>query len=67
MTTTVTSLSFPSDLLALIDAQRGDVSRSRFVSKLLEEVLIQKKSSEASLAPPSSAQEPTSGQEGESQ
>ena len=31
------SLSLPPELLEEIDAQRGDVSRSKFVAKILEE------------------------------
>jgi metal-responsive CopG/Arc/MetJ family transcriptional regulator len=35
----VTGLSIRKELLAKIDAERGDVSRSRFMSKLMEQGL----------------------------
>jgi len=33
----VTGISLPIDLLALIDKERGDVNRSRFIEKLIEQ------------------------------
>jgi len=33
----VTGISMPIDLLALIDADRGDVSRSRYIERLIEQ------------------------------
>jgi len=36
----VVSLSLPSELVERIDAMRGDVTRSRFIAKLLREVLM---------------------------
>lgn len=35
-------ISLPEDLLAKIDQKRGDVSRSRFLQKLVKEAIIWK-------------------------
>jgi len=32
----VTGISLPIDLLALIDKERGDINRSRFIEKIIE-------------------------------
>ena len=34
-----TGISFPNEILQQIDAKRGDVSRSRYMLRLLEKVL----------------------------
>lgn len=36
MQTSAVSLTFPKEMLAKIDESRGDVSRSRYVSRIIE-------------------------------
>ena len=39
-----TGISFPKKIIESIDSDRGDVSRSRFVLRLLEQVYREKRS-----------------------
>jgi metal-responsive CopG/Arc/MetJ family transcriptional regulator len=43
MERTISSISLPSDLLAKVDQVRGDVPRSTFIRRLLEQSLKSKK------------------------
>jgi len=43
MKNTTSSVSFPPDLLAKLDQVRGDIPRSKFIQRLVEQSLKSKK------------------------
>ena len=46
MKQSVTGVSFPPDLLAKLDQARGDIPRSKFIQRLVEQSLKSKKKGE---------------------